>query len=174
MQIHESSKLILEFSKKFANYGLLAPKPILQITGTSSNSTTAQPEVEPRSEVISEERSVTYSLYRNSDLSRELRVHWASFDADDLPGYNLSNCQMAARLLNANIKRSSSGSMNSRSFLVAIRRLRRCLACDRIPSIPSLYILGRARGGRNLKRQTLAPEFKPSRHRRSRTGRPVR
>jgi len=66
-----------------------------------------QPEVEPRSEVISEERSVTYTLYRNSDLSRELRVHWASFDADDLPGYNLSNCQMAARLLNANIKRSA-------------------------------------------------------------------
>ncbi|MBY6013590.1 hypothetical protein KUV75_01560 [Qipengyuania gaetbuli] len=66
-----------------------------------------QTEAEPLSEAISEERSVTYTLYRNSDLSRELRVHWASFDADDLPGYNLSNCQMAARLLNANITQSA-------------------------------------------------------------------
>lgn len=77
------------------------------LAATGCSDTQDQRDIEPRSEVISEERSVAYTLYRNSDLSRELRVHWASFDADDLPGYNLSNCQMAARLLNANITRSA-------------------------------------------------------------------
>jgi hypothetical protein len=32
-----------------------------------------------------------------------MRIHWASFDADDSPSYNINNCLMAARLLNANL-----------------------------------------------------------------------
>lgn len=47
------------------------------------------------------------TLYRNSPLQRELRVHWATFDASDGIDYNLSNCQMAARLLNANVAASA-------------------------------------------------------------------
>lgn len=43
------------------------------------------------------------TLYRNSPLSRELRVHWATFDASDGADYNLGNCQMMAKLLNANV-----------------------------------------------------------------------
>lgn len=43
------------------------------------------------------------TLYRNSFLSQELRVHWATFNASDGLDYNLGNCQMAARLLNANV-----------------------------------------------------------------------
>lgn len=43
------------------------------------------------------------TLYRNSTLVSGMRIHWASFDADDAPAYNINNCQMAARLLNANL-----------------------------------------------------------------------
>jgi hypothetical protein len=33
-----------------------------------------------------------------------MRVHWATFDAQESDrSYNLNNCQMAARLLNANV-----------------------------------------------------------------------
>lgn len=56
---------------------------------------------------ISEERAATFTLYRNSDISRDLRIQWATFDADDMPGYNLNNCKMAARLLNANLLESA-------------------------------------------------------------------
>jgi hypothetical protein len=44
-----------------------------------------------------------YTLYRNSPF-QVLRVHWATFDsvAPDL-SYNSDNCEMAARLLNANL-----------------------------------------------------------------------
>lgn len=66
-----------------------------------------QYDTSPPSKLNSEERSVAYTLYRNSDLSRELRVYWATFNADDLAGYNLNNCQMTARLLNANIIKSA-------------------------------------------------------------------
>lgn len=45
----------------------------------------------------------TYTLYRNSALDGSLRVHWATFDADDNITYNMNNCLMAARLLNANM-----------------------------------------------------------------------
>jgi hypothetical protein len=45
----------------------------------------------------------TATLYRNSFLVSEMRIHWATFDADDGPGYNTNNCMMAARLLNANL-----------------------------------------------------------------------
>jgi hypothetical protein len=50
--------------------------------------------------------SETATLYRNSPLASELRVHWASFDTSDGIDYNLGNCQMAARLLNANLAAS--------------------------------------------------------------------
>lgn len=43
------------------------------------------------------------TLYRNSTLVAGMRIHWASFDADDGPSYNINNCMMAARLLNANL-----------------------------------------------------------------------
>jgi hypothetical protein len=51
------------------------------------------------------DRSPTVTLYRNSPLDSALRIQWATFDADESdPGYNLNNCMMAARLLNANVK----------------------------------------------------------------------
>lgn len=43
------------------------------------------------------------TLYRNSSTDYSMRIHWATFDARDGVNYNLSNCQMAVRLLNANI-----------------------------------------------------------------------
>ncbi|MGN6357433.1 MAG: hypothetical protein ACTHLU_08135 [Novosphingobium sp.] len=45
----------------------------------------------------------TYTLYRNSNVSHAMRIHWATFDAPDGNAYNLNNCLMAARLLNANV-----------------------------------------------------------------------
>lgn len=50
---------------------------------------------------ISEEEKAT--LYRNSTFISGMRIHWASFDADDAPNYNMNNCMMAARLLNSNV-----------------------------------------------------------------------
>lgn len=49
-------------------------------------------------------KSQTYTLYRNSPLDGSMRVKWASFDSreSDL-SYNRNNCEMAARLLNANL-----------------------------------------------------------------------
>jgi len=45
------------------------------------------------------------TLYRNSTMARELRIHFSTFDADDeVAGYNLNNCQMVARALNANYR----------------------------------------------------------------------
>jgi hypothetical protein len=52
------------------------------------------------------------TLYRNSQLDHNLRVQFATFDAADGTNYNLSNCQMASRVLNANmdsIARASGG-----------------------------------------------------------------
>jgi len=48
--------------------------------------------------------AVPVTLYRSSPLSPGLRVHWATFDADESAEYNIRNCTMAARLLNANIR----------------------------------------------------------------------
>jgi hypothetical protein len=45
----------------------------------------------------------TVTLYRNSPVDYSMRIHWGTFDAQDGVNYNLSNCQMAARLLNANV-----------------------------------------------------------------------
>ena len=49
----------------------------------------------------------TVALYRNSPLSSDIRVHWATFDASDGVEYNLGNCQMAVRILNANLEASA-------------------------------------------------------------------
>src|SRR5690606_2831845 len=54
---------------------------------------------------VGRDRAVT--LYRNSPLASEVRVHWATFDASDVSNYNLGNCQMAARILNANLRASA-------------------------------------------------------------------
>ncbi|HEX8486184.1 hypothetical protein [Sphingomonas sp.] len=49
--------------------------------------------------------SATTTLYRNSSMSPTARVHFATFDAQESdPTYNSTNCAMAAKLLNANIK----------------------------------------------------------------------
>jgi len=46
-----------------------------------------------------------YTLYRDSG-NPELRLHWASFDADaESESYNRENCELAARLLNENLRR---------------------------------------------------------------------
>lgn len=52
-------------------------------------------------------RSEPHTLYRNSPLDPSMRIHWASFDADDGGSYNEDNCRMAARLLNANMTASA-------------------------------------------------------------------
>jgi len=43
------------------------------------------------------------TLYRNSPLDTSMRIHFATFDAPDGENFNLSNCQMAVRALNANV-----------------------------------------------------------------------
>jgi len=49
-----------------------------------------------------------FTLYRNSPLDRSTRVHWATFDAGESDrNYNRNNCEMAARLLNANVDASA-------------------------------------------------------------------
>ncbi|MBF9029774.1 hypothetical protein HKCCE3408_05140 [Rhodobacterales bacterium HKCCE3408] len=45
----------------------------------------------------SAERDVS-TLYRNSVLDQTMRVHVATFDADDGERYNAENCQIAAHL----------------------------------------------------------------------------
>lgn len=42
----------------------------------------------------------TFSLYRNSPFFAGMRIHWATFDADESGNFNEGNCQLAARLLN--------------------------------------------------------------------------
>jgi hypothetical protein len=50
----------------------------------------------------------TATLYRNSPFAVGVRVHWATFNAAESdPSYNLNNCLMAARLLNANVTASA-------------------------------------------------------------------
>jgi hypothetical protein len=48
-----------------------------------------------------------YTLYRNSPLDYSMRVHWATFNAADEGSYNMNNCLMAARILNANVSASA-------------------------------------------------------------------
>ena len=47
------------------------------------------------------------TLYRNSPLDPSERVHWASFNANESGDYNLGNCTMDAKLLNANVAASA-------------------------------------------------------------------
>lgn len=47
-----------------------------------------------------------YTLYRNSDMGFETRVHVATFNVDDTADFNRSNCEMASRLFNANLNAS--------------------------------------------------------------------
>jgi hypothetical protein len=46
-----------------------------------------------------DDESRTYTLYRNSPTG-PLRVHFATFDADEKESYNRGNCELAADLLN--------------------------------------------------------------------------
>ncbi len=56
----------------------------------------------------SQQEPNTATLYRNSPLVAGIRVHWATFNAHESdPSYNLNNCLMAARLLNANATASA-------------------------------------------------------------------
>ena len=53
------------------------------------------------------------TLYRNSFIDPSLRIHWATFDADETDRtYNLSNCAMAARLLNSNSRAAATAQDN--------------------------------------------------------------
>ncbi|KUO54548.1 MAG: hypothetical protein APF78_03465 [Sphingomonadales bacterium BRH_c3] len=46
------------------------------------------------------------TLYRNGSIAKDLRLHFASFDAEgEANDYNINNCQMTARLLNANVSK---------------------------------------------------------------------
>lgn len=54
-------------------------------------------------------RSEPQTLYRNSPVDPSMRLHWATFDADDGPGYNENNCKLAAKILNANVEAASGG-----------------------------------------------------------------
>lgn len=55
----------------------------------------------------SQQGASTATLYRNSPFGAA-RVHWATFNANESdPSYNLNNCLMAARLLNANMTASA-------------------------------------------------------------------
>jgi hypothetical protein len=52
-----------------------------------------------------DDRAAPYTLYRNSHAGTDMRIHWATFAADESsPTYNFDNCSMTARLLNANMK----------------------------------------------------------------------
>lgn len=56
----------------------------------------------------STDKADPYSLYRNSNIDGTIRVHWATFNAQESdPSYNANNCSMAARLLNANMAASA-------------------------------------------------------------------
>jgi hypothetical protein len=46
-----------------------------------------------------------------------MRVHWATFDANDKGSYNMNNCLMAARLLNANVTASAKAEGKERDAL---------------------------------------------------------
>jgi len=58
------------------------------------------------------------TLYRSSPLSDE-RVHWASFNARQSGSYNRDNCDMAAGLLNRNLKALNRGEMPVRFWCEA-------------------------------------------------------
>lgn len=47
------------------------------------------------------------TLYRNSMLDPTMRVHFASFNAPDKAPFNIDNCEMVARIMNANVDASA-------------------------------------------------------------------
>jgi hypothetical protein len=50
------------------------------------------------------------TLYRNGSLLKDDRFHFASFNVEgEANDYNINNCQMAARLLNANVAKQWTG-----------------------------------------------------------------
>lgn len=53
------------------------------------------------------EEAAPATLYRNSVLDPAMRVHFASFDAPDKAPFNIDNCEMVARIMNANVDASS-------------------------------------------------------------------
>jgi hypothetical protein len=58
----------------------------------------------------SSKRAAEYTLYRNSGMNPAARVHWATFNAAESDrAFNLNNCQMTARLLNANVRQLNQG-----------------------------------------------------------------
>ena len=65
----------------------------------------------------SSDRGEAYALYRNSPFDYTMRVHWATFDADDKGSYNMNNCLMAARLLNANVTASAKAEGKERDVM---------------------------------------------------------
>jgi hypothetical protein len=63
------------------------------------------------------DRAESYTLYRNSPFDHAMRVHWATFDANDKGSYNMNNCLMAVRLLNANVTASAKAEGKERDSL---------------------------------------------------------
>lgn len=51
----------------------------------------------------------TYTLYREGHFDQSLRVHWATFNANQSGSYNQENCEMAADLLNRNLRELNNG-----------------------------------------------------------------
>lgn len=57
---------------------------------------------------LTSDGATTFTLYRNSFVDHSMRVQWATFDAPEKdPNYNRNNCEMAARVLNANVDASA-------------------------------------------------------------------
>lgn len=58
------------------------------------------------------------TLYRNSTLGA-VRIQFATFDANESdPMFNMSNCRMSARLLNANVTASAAAAGKEREPLL--------------------------------------------------------
>lgn len=54
-----------------------------------------------------EQEAPSFTLYRNSPGDLSARVHWGTFDVQEGgASHNRNNCEMAARLLNANANAS--------------------------------------------------------------------
>jgi len=77
---------------------------LLLVSGCGGGSRSDQTSTVDRSSSTS---GRAFTLYRNSPFSHSMRVHWATFDAADGSDYNRANCEMAARLLNANVDASA-------------------------------------------------------------------
>ena len=59
----------------------------------------------PESETAVAADTQIATLYRNGSLLKSMRIQFATFDAPgEANDFNISNCQMAARLLNQNIR----------------------------------------------------------------------